>query len=195
MRRSLLPILFFLILTVTAFADELPTAAQKVVNEYVKQRAAGLGKLNSDLLFKLRPLQGTLERSGDANGAAAVQAKINELEVEMRELAEAKAAAEAEPVTPSRTGTFSVIVYAEENFKGKSVRLRVPFEISGPQDREKNDIVNDSISSIKVPEGVEVILYDGELVGRSVRATEDMASLGAMRGSVTSLAARMVEPK
>ena len=193
MKRSLLAVLFSL--AVTAFAEELPPAAQKAVNDYVKQRAAGLGKINSDLLFKLRPLQGTLERSGDAKGAAAVQAKIEELEAEMRALAEAKATAEKEPVTPQRTGTFTVIVYTEENFKGDSVRLRVPFEISGPQDREEHDIVNDSISSIKVPEGVEVILYDGELAGRSVKATEDMASLGAMRGSVTSLAARVVEPK
>lgn len=193
MRLYFLSILFSL--TLTAFADELPPAAQKVVNEYVKQRAAGLGKLNSDLLFKLRPLQGTLERSGDANGAAAVQAKINEIEAEMRVLAEAKAAAEKETVTAPRTGTFTVIVYAEENFKGDSVRLRVPFEISGPQDREKYDIVNDSVSSIKVPEGVEVTLYDGELAGRSMKVTEDMASLGSLRGSVTSLAARSVDPK
>jgi hypothetical protein len=193
MKRFFLAVLFSL--AVTAFADELPLAAQKVVNDYVKQRAAGLGKLNSDLLFKLRPLQGTLERSGDANGAAAVQTKIDELEAEMRTLAEAKAAAEKEPVTPPRTGTFTVIVYSEENFKGDSVRLRVPFEISGPQDREEHDIVNDSISSIKVPEGVEVILYDGELSGRSIQVTEDMASLGSLRGSVTSLAARIVEPK
>lgn len=193
MRLYFLSILFSL--TLTAFADELPPAAQKVVNEYVKQRAAGLGKLNSDLLFKLRPLQGTLERSGDANGAAAVQAKINEIEAEMRVLAEAKAAAEKETVTAPRTGTFTVIVYTEENFKGDSVRLRVPFEISGPQDREKYDIVNDSVSSIKVPEGVEVTLYDGELAGRSMKVTEDMASLGSLRGSVTSLAARSVDPK
>lgn len=193
MKRFLLLVLFSL--TVSAFAEELPPAAQKVVNDYVKQRAAGLGKLNSDLLFKLRPLQGALERSGDAKGAAAIQAKIDELEAEVRALAEAKAAAEEEADTAPRTGSFSVIVYTEENFKGDSIRLRVPFEISGPQDREEHDIVNDSISSIKVPEGVEVILYDGELAGRSVRATEDMASLGAMRGSVTSLAARIVEPK
>lgn len=192
MKLYFLPVLFSL--TLTAFADDLPPAAQKAVNDYVKQRAADLGKLNSDLLFKLRPLQGTLERSGDANGAAAVQAKINELEAEMRALAEARAAAEKEPVTPPLTGTFTVIVYAEENFKGDSVRLRVPFEISGPQDREKHDIANDGISSIKVPEGVEVILYDGELAGRSINVTEDMPFLGAMRGSVSSLAARIVDP-
>lgn len=193
MKRFLLFVLVSL--TVTAFGEELPPAAQKVVNDYVKQRAAGLGKLNSDLLFKLRPLQGTLERSGDAKGAAAVQAKIDELEAEIRALAEAKAAAEDETVNPQRTGTFTVIVYDEENFKGDFVRLRVPFEISGPQDREKHEIANDGISSIKVPEGVEVILYDGELSGRSIKVTEDMASLGAMRGSVSSLAARIVEPK
>lgn len=188
----MIPLVFGLTI-VAAVGAELPPLAQSAVSDYAKQKSAIIRKLNQDLLFKLRPLKGTMERSGDVQGAAAVQAKIDELEAEIKSLAEAATTAEPEAKSPARTGTLSVIVYAEENFKGNHVRLRVPFEISGPQDRRKFGITNDSVNSLKVPKGVEVILYDAELAGRSLKVTEDTPSLGSMRNTVSSLTARLVE--
>ena len=83
-------------------------------------------------------------------------------------------------------------MYEEGDFKENQVRLRVPFEITGPQERKKAEIKNDSINSLEVPRGVEIILYDSELGGRSLRVTEDTSSLGGMRDTISSLTARVV---
>lgn len=174
-------------LALAAFGDELPPAARPALVEYAKQKETLVRKLNQDLLFKLRPIKGTLERSGDVNGAAAVQAKIEELEAEIKSLGEAQEAA-----VPQSAGAFSVVVYTGENFKGDRVRLRVPFEITGPQERQELGMENDSINSLKVPKGVEVILYDGELSGRSMKVTGDTPTLGGMRNTISSLTARIV---
>ena len=174
-----------------SFADELPPDAQAAVNEYTKAKEVVVRKLNQDLFFRLRSIKGTLERFGDAEGAAAVQVKIEELEGEVNALAEANANAQ-KATAPKSVERFSIIVYEEEDFKGNQVRLRVPFEITGPQERKKAGIKNDSINSLKVPRGVEIILYDGELGGRSMRVTEDTPSLGGMRNTISSLTARVV---
>ncbi len=188
LKAILIPLAFSLSLS---FAEELPPEAQAAVNEYTKAKEVVVRKLNQDLFFRLRSIKGTLERFGDAEAVAAVQNKIEELEAEVDALAEANANAQ-KATDATSVERFSVVVYEEEDFKGNQVRLRVPFEITGPQERKKAGIKNDSINSLKVPRGVEIILYDGELGGRFMRVTEDTSSLGGMRNTISSLTARVV---
>src|SRR5882757_6722776 len=58
-----------------------------------------------------------------------------------------------------RTGKTFVQVYFEENCKGRAVRLEVPCELNNDARLKEVGIKNDSIMSMKIPEGVTVTLF------------------------------------
>lgn len=190
-RPAFVPLIFSL--TCAAFADDLPSSAQSAVDDYARQRATTIRKLNQDLVAKLRTMKGALERARNDSGATAVQWKIDELEAEIAELTEPKTTSSLGTTPSSRSGPLYVTVYTEENYKGDHIRLKVPFEIAGPADRKDNRIINDTINSLKVPPGVEVTLFENDLRGLSMKVTTDTASLGAMRNTISSLIGKRID--
>ena len=94
-----------------------------------------------------------------------------------------------------RSGKFYVQVYLQENFKGPVYRVPVPSELINDKELKKLGIPNDSIQSMKVPEGVTVTLYDGAgYGGKNQTYTGNVATLGDMRSLTSSLKA-ILPPK
>jgi len=87
-----------------------------------------------------------------------------------------------------RSGKFYVQVYLEENFKGRVFRVPVPSELINDTELKKLGIPNDSIQSMKIPEGVTVTLYDGAgFGGKNHTYTGNVPKLDDMRSITSSL--------
>jgi hypothetical protein len=92
--------------------------------------------------------------------------------------------------TVQRTGKTTVLVYLEENFKGRAVHLEVPCEFANDAQLRKVGIPNDSIQSMKIPDGVTVTLWDGaNYLGRSASFTGKVATVGDLKRAASSLKA------
>jgi hypothetical protein len=98
--------------------------------------------------------------------------------------------------TPAaRSGKYFVQVYFEENFKGKSVRLEVPCEIPNGELLNKRGIPNDSIMSMKIPDGIVVTLYAASgFGGASQSFTGKVPTLGELKGQTSSIKAELKAP-
>ena len=95
----------------------------------------------------------------------------------------------------TRTGKRFVDVYFAENFKGKSVRLEVPCELNNDARLKEKGIPNDSIQSMKIPDGVVVTLYaNAGFGGQSKSFTGKVAMLGELKGQASSLKAEVKQP-
>jgi hypothetical protein len=95
----------------------------------------------------------------------------------------------------TRSGKMYVQVYFEENFKGKSVRLEVPCELANDARLKEKGIPNDSIQSMKIPDGVVVTLFDNAgFGGKSKSFTGKAATLDEMKGLASSLKAEIKKP-
>jgi hypothetical protein len=91
-----------------------------------------------------------------------------------------------------RSGKTFIQVYFDENFKGKSVRVEVPCELNNDARLKEMGIPNDSIQSIKIPDGVTVTLYMAAgLGGKSQSFTGKAATLGELKGQASSLKAEL----
>jgi hypothetical protein len=91
-----------------------------------------------------------------------------------------------------RSGKFYVQVYLEENFKGRVFRVPVPSELINDTELKKLGIPNDSIQSMKIPEGVTVTLYDGAgYGGKNHTYTGNVPKLDDMRSITSSLKAQL----
>ncbi len=92
--------------------------------------------------------------------------------------------------TVTRTGKHFVDVYFAENFKGKSVRLEVPCELNSDARMKEKGILNDSIQSLKIPDGIVVTLYaNAGFSGPSMTFHGKAATLGELKGQASSLKA------
>jgi hypothetical protein len=90
----------------------------------------------------------------------------------------------------TRSGKTYFWVYLQENFKGKGIRVEVPIELANDARLKEHGIPNDSIMSMKVPDGVVVTLYDNAAYGGTNQAfTGKCPTLGAMKGLASSLKA------
>jgi hypothetical protein len=90
----------------------------------------------------------------------------------------------------TRSGKTIVLVYFEENFKGKVVRLEVPAELANDAQLKKVGIPNDSIQSMKIPDGVTVTLWDNaNYSGKTASFTGKAGSLGELKQAASSLKA------
>lgn len=91
-----------------------------------------------------------------------------------------------------RSGKTFVQVYFEENFKGKSAKVEVPCELNNDARLREAGIANDSIQSMKIPDGVTVTLYMAAgFQGKSQSFTGKAATLGELKGQASSLKAEM----
>jgi len=105
----------------------------------------------------------------------------------------------AEDLTPKlgetqvkRSGKLIVQVYFEENFKGKSARFEAPCELNNDARLREVGIPNDSIQSMKIPEGVTVTLFAAAgFGGESESFTGKVATLGKLKGQASSLKAEV----
>ena len=89
-----------------------------------------------------------------------------------------------------RTGKIFVQVFFEENCKGRPVRLEVPCEHENFGRPNDTGIKNDSIMSMKIPEGVSVTLFDAaNFGGPSQTFTGKVDTLGKLKGTTSSLKA------
>lgn len=98
--------------------------------------------------------------------------------------------------TPAvRSGKYFVQVYFEENFKGKSVRLEVPCEVPNGELLKQRGIPNDSIMSMKIPDGIVVTLFAASgFNGASQSFTGKAATLGELKGTASSIRAEFKAP-
>jgi hypothetical protein len=97
---------------------------------------------------------------------------------------------------PKRTGKVYVQVFQKENFKGPVARVPVPSEIVGSAKLKGLYIANDSIMSLKIPEGVVVTLFDADnFGGQSESFTGNVETVGKMKGMTSSMKAAFVEKK
>lgn len=97
---------------------------------------------------------------------------------------------------PKRTGKTYVQVFQKENFKGPVARVPVPLEIPGSAKLKEHYIANDSIMSLKIPEGVVVTLYDGDgFGGQSESFTGNVPTVGKMKGMTSSMKTAFAEKK
>jgi hypothetical protein len=95
----------------------------------------------------------------------------------------------------TKSGKTIVQVYFEENFKGRSVRLEVPCELNNDARLREKGIKNDSIMSMKIPDGVVVTLYMAAgYNGASKEFTGKAAELGELKGQASSLKAEFKKP-
>ena len=91
-----------------------------------------------------------------------------------------------------RTGKTFVQIFFEENCKGRPVRLEVPCEHENFGRPNDTGIKNDSIMSMKIPEGVSVTLFDASgFGGPSQTFTGKVDTLGKLKGTTSSLKATM----
>ncbi len=85
-----------------------------------------------------------------------------------------------------------VQVYVEENFKGRAVRLEVPCALENDARLREVGIQNDSIQSLKIPDGVTITLYAAAgFGGESASFTGKAATLGKLKGQTSSLKAEV----
>lgn len=95
----------------------------------------------------------------------------------------------------TKSGKTMVLVYFEENFKGRPVHLEVPCELNGSARLKEKGIKNDSIMSMKIPDGVVVTLYAADgFSGKSQEFTGKAADLGELKGQASSLKAEFRKP-
>ena len=95
----------------------------------------------------------------------------------------------------TKSGKTMVLVYFEENFKGRPVHLEVPCELNGSARLKEKGIKNDSIMSMKIPDGVVVTLYAADgFSGKSQEFTGKAADLGELKGQASSLKAEIRKP-
>ncbi|HSI15358.1 MAG TPA: hypothetical protein VK961_25145 [Chthoniobacter sp.] len=106
----------------------------------------------------------------------------------------------APPATPKplgetevkRSGKYYVQFFLEENFKGRAYRVPVPAELINDAELKKLGIPNDSIQSMKIPEGVTVTLYDAAgYGGKNKTYTGNVPKLDEMRSMTSSLKAQL----
>ena len=91
-----------------------------------------------------------------------------------------------------RSGKYYVQFFLEENFKGRAFRVPVPAELINDAELKKLGIPNDSIQSMKIPEGVTVTLYDGAgYGGKNKTFTGNVPKLDEMRSMTSSLKAQL----
>lgn len=91
-----------------------------------------------------------------------------------------------------RSGKTFVQVYFEENCKGRAVRLEVPCELNNDARLKEFGIKNDSIMSMKIPDGVTVTLFAAAgYSGPSQSFTGKVDSLGDLKGQASSLKAEV----
>ena len=98
------------------------------------------------------------------------------------------------PSTPVvvRSGKMYMQVYLEENFKGRAIRVEVPCELANDARLKEFGIPNDSIMSMKIPDGVTVTLFAAAgFSGPSETFTGKVATLGALKGQASSLKAEI----
>ena len=89
---------------------------------------------------------------------------------------------------PARTGKVYVQVYLKENFMGQAYRIPVPTEVMNDAQLKTYGIPNDSIASMKIPDGVVVTLYDGAgLKGASQSFTGKVPNVDKMKGLTSSV--------
>src|SRR4051812_12250179 len=92
----------------------------------------------------------------------------------------------------ARTGKRYFQVYFEENFKGRAVRVEAPCELANSGMLKKAGIANDSIMSMKIPEGVTVTVYDADgFSGPSKSFTGHVPTLGDLKARTSSLKAEV----
>jgi hypothetical protein len=95
----------------------------------------------------------------------------------------------------TKSGKTIVLVYFEENFKGRPVHLEVPCELNNAARLKEKGIKNDSIMSMKIPDGVVVTLYNADgFGGASKEFTGKAATLGELKGQASSLKAEIKKP-
>ena len=76
----------------------------------------------------------------------------------------------------------SVVIYSDPDYKGQSKVLEI-----GTYNTSELGITNDSLSSLQVPKGLQVTLYEhSDFQGRSKIFTEDASSVGDDFNNVTS---------
>lgn len=91
-----------------------------------------------------------------------------------------------------RSGKTFIQVYFEENCKGRPVRLEVPCELNNDARLKDVGIKNDSIMSLKIPDGVTVTLYAAAgFSGPSKSFTGKVDTLGELKGQASSLKAEV----
>lgn len=91
-----------------------------------------------------------------------------------------------------RSGKYYVQFFLEENFKGRAFRVPVPAELINDAELKKLGIPNDSIQSMKIPEGVTVTLYDASgYGGKNKTYTGNVPKLDEMRSMTSSLKAQL----
>jgi hypothetical protein len=89
-----------------------------------------------------------------------------------------------------RSGKTYVQVFFEENCKGRAVRLEVPCELENDARLREVGIKNDSIMSMKIPDGVTVTLYAAAGFGGASKSFTGRAdTLGELKGQASSIKA------
>ncbi|QIF01757.1 beta/gamma crystallin-related protein [Roseimicrobium sp. ORNL1] len=93
----------------------------------------------------------------------------------------------------NRTGKTFISVYMEPNCKGRATKIEVPSELASDAALKELGIKNDSIRSMKVPEGVTVSVFDGAGYkgDTAVFKTGEHNSLGNLDQRVSSLKATL----
>lgn len=92
------------------------------------------------------------------------------------------------PAQVKRSGKTFMTVYFEEEFKGKSVRIEIPCELANAADLKAIGVPNDSIQSLKIPDGYTVTLWDAANYGGATETvTGKVPKLGITRRSASSL--------
>jgi hypothetical protein len=100
------------------------------------------------------------------------------------------------PATPAvkRTGKTFVQIYLQEDFKGHAIRVEVPCELNNDARLKELGIPNDSIMSMKIPDGVSVTLYAAAgFGGASQTYNGKVATLGDLKGQASSLKAEFTK--
>jgi hypothetical protein len=91
-----------------------------------------------------------------------------------------------------RSGKTFFEVYLQENFKGRAIRVEVPCELINDAQLKTVGIPNDSIMSLKIPDGVSVTLFAAAgYAGASQTFTGKAATLGDLKSQTSSLKAEM----
>lgn len=159
-------------LAITCSADEIQsTAAPKSLPlpaaMLVAKADADIAKVRKSLVDALTKAQADETRKGSLDGALAIKAKIEELS---RDLPTKAVATAVEPHS-----SRDVILYAEDNFGGQGTVVRA---FNAVTEVYTIGFPNDGLRSIKVPAGVTVVVYEGNLGGgASQEITHDMPTL------------------
>src|SRR3954451_12110868 len=104
-------------------------------------------------------------------------------------------AQDASATQVTKSGKTIEMVYFEENFKGRPVHLEVPCELNNAARLKEKGIKNDSIMSMKIPDGVVVTLFNADgFGGASKEFTGKAATLGELKGQASSLKAELRKP-